>query len=110
MHTSFKIGGPADFFIILKSVQELKDIQNFVKEYNIPFFIIGNGSNLLVRDKGIRGIVAKLDFNKLQILDDGVVTVSSDYPVSKLARKCAKASLSGTEFLARNSRNYWWSN
>jgi UDP-N-acetylmuramate dehydrogenase len=99
LHTSFKIGGPADFFIILNSLQELKEIQRFSKENNIPFLIVGNGSNLLVRDKGIRGIVAKLEFNKLEIVEEKVV-ISSDYPVSKLSRKCAKAGLSGIEFLA----------
>jgi UDP-N-acetylmuramate dehydrogenase len=101
MHTSFRIGGPADFFITLTSIQELKKVLIFVRNNNIPFLIVGNGSNLLVRDKGIRGIVAKLNFNNLEIdKDKEIVKVSSDYPVSKLARKCAKAGLSGIEFLA----------
>ena len=65
-HTSFKIGGPADFFVILKNIDELKKIKTFSLKNNIPFFIIGNGSNILVRDNGIRGIVAKLDFKKLE--------------------------------------------
>lgn len=100
-HTSFKIGGPADFFIILKNIEELKKVKKFSIENNIPFYIIGNGSNLLVKDKGIRGIVAKLDFNKLEIDEkNGIVVTSSDYPVSKLARKCAKFGLSKIEFLA----------
>lgn len=90
-HTSFRIGGPADFFVILKDLEQLKKVKSFAIKNNIPFFIIGNGSNLLIRDNGIRGIVAKLDFNKLEINEDnGKVVVSSDYPVSKLARKCAK--------------------
>ena len=93
-HTSFKIGGPADFFVILKNLEQLKKVKSFAIKNNIPFFIIGNGSNLLIRDNGIRGIVAKLDFNKLEINEDtGKVVVSSDYPVSKLARKCAKLRL-----------------
>jgi UDP-N-acetylmuramate dehydrogenase len=100
-HTSFKIGGPADFFIILNTIEELKKVKDFVKKNNIPFLIVGNGSNLLVRDKGIRGIVAKLKFDKLNIdKENEKVIVSSDYAVSKLSRKCAKAELSGIEFLA----------
>lgn len=100
-HTSFKIGGPADYFIILKTIEELVQVQKFVKANDIPFLIVGNGSNLLVRDKGIRGIVAKIDFNKIEIDEKNeYVIVSSDYPVSKLARKCAKLGLSGIEFLA----------
>ena len=100
-HTSFKIGGPADFFIIIKNIKELKEVKKFALENNIPFYIVGNGSNLLVKDNGIRGIVVKLDFNKLEIDgDSGKVVVSGDYPVSKLARKCAKLGLSNMEFLA----------
>ena len=100
-HTSFKIGGPADFFVIFKNVEEIKKIKKFSIENNIPFYIIGNGSNLLVKDNGIRGIVGKIDFNKIEIDEkNGRVVVSSDYPVSKLARKCAKLGLSKMEFLA----------
>ena len=99
-HTSFKIGGPADFFVMLKDVEELKNVKNLARKNEIPFFVIGNGTNLLVRDKGIRGIVAKLDFQKLEIDEkSGKVVVSGDYPVSKLARKCAKLGLSKMEFL-----------
>jgi UDP-N-acetylmuramate dehydrogenase len=98
-HTSFKIGGPADFFITLKTIDELKQVRKLTCTENIPFLVIGNGSNLLVRDKGIRGIVAKLDFDNLEILKNKI-KVSADYAVSKLARICAKQKLSGIEFLA----------
>lgn len=100
-HTSFKIGGPADFFVTLKNVEEVKRVKKFSIENNIPFYIVGNGSNLLVKDNGIRGIVGKIDFDKIEIDEEnGKVIVSSDYPVSKLARKCAKYDLSKMEFLA----------
>lgn len=99
-HTSFKIGGPADFFVKFKNIDELKKVKSFAISNNIPFYIIGNGSNLLVRDKGIRGIVGKIEFDKIKIDEKtGKVIVSSDYPVSKLARKCAKLGLSKMEFL-----------
>ena len=101
MHTSFKIGGPADFFVKLKNIEQLKKVKIYASENSIPFTIIGNGSNLLVKDNGIRGIVAKLDFDLLEIDEDtGVVKASGDYPVSKLARKCAGKGLSKMEFLA----------
>lgn len=100
-HTSFKIGGPADFFVKLKSIEQLKSVKNLADKENIPFTIIGNGTNLLVKDNGIRGIVIKLDFDKLEI-DKKTKTaiVSADFPVSKFARKCAKSGLSKIEFLA----------
>ena len=55
-HTAFKIGGPADTFIKVDSIEDLKEILKLSKDNNIPINIIGNGSNLLVTDKGIRGI------------------------------------------------------
>lgn len=70
MHTSFRIGGLADFFVEIKTLEELKKIKKLALDNHIPFYIIGNGSNLLIRDNGIRGIVAKLNFNKLEINKD----------------------------------------
>lgn len=69
-HTSFKIGGPADYFIRIKKIEELQKVKEIALNSKTPFYVIGNGSNLLVRDKGIRGIVAKLDFNKLEINEE----------------------------------------
>ena len=110
-HTSFKIGGPADFFVKLKNIEQLKSVKEIALKNNIPFVIVGNGSNLLVRDKGIRGIVGKLDFEQLEINQEtGKVIASADYPVSKLARECAQKGLSKMEFLAGIPRNFRWSN
>ena len=58
-HTSFKIGGPAEVYIVVKTIQELQKINDIAKKNNIPIYIIGNGSNILVTDKGIKGIVIK---------------------------------------------------
>ena len=98
-HTSFKIGGIADYFITIRNITDLKKIQKFAIKKNIPFVVIGNGTNLLVLDKGIRGIVVKLNFDKIEIKKN-IVNVSADVSVSKLARICAEKSLSGIEFLA----------
>ena len=101
LHTSFKIGGPADFFVKLKNIEQLKNVKKIAIENSIPFVIVGNGTNLLVKDKGIRGIVAKLDFNKIEIdSNSGIIKVSGDYSVSKLSRRCAENSLAGAEFLS----------
>ena len=59
-HTSFKIGGPADRFVEVKTVSELQAVLNAVCDENVPYFILGNGSNLLVPDEGLRGAVLTL--------------------------------------------------
>lgn len=69
-HTSFKVGGPAEVFIKVENEQELQEIQAFANNEKIPIVIIGNGSNILVTDKGVRGIVAKIDIKKLEIQDN----------------------------------------
>lgn len=102
-HTTFKIGGPADYFIKVKNLDILKKLLKFTNERNIPLYIIGNGSNLLVLDKGVRGIVAKLDFRKTEIKEKdnyGLVTVSADITGPTLSRKVAKHGLKGLEFLS----------
>ena len=70
-HTSFKVGGKADILIKVKSLDELKNILKYVKEKDIPLTIIGNGSNLLVKDNGIRGITIKLEFNEIELQEKG---------------------------------------
>ena len=66
-HTSFKIGGPAECLIKIQNVEELKEILKIAQENKIPLTIIGNGSNILVRDEGIDGIVLKIEIQKLEI-------------------------------------------
>lgn len=107
-HTSFKIGGKADYFVIVRDIETLKKLQEITKQNNIPLFILGNGSNILVLDEGIKGVVAKLKFDKIDIKKEKV-TVSSDVLDTKLARICADKGLSGLEFLCGIPRNYWGS-
>ena len=66
-HTTFKIGGPAECFILIDNEADLKEVLNFTKKTNIPVTIIGNGSNILVLDEGIEGITLKIDIQKLEI-------------------------------------------
>ena len=66
-HTSFKVGGKADIWIRIKTIEQLKYIIRFTKEKEIPLTVIGNGSNVLVKDKGIRGITITLDFTDIDI-------------------------------------------
>ena len=85
-HTTFRIGGSADIFLKITKQEEIKQVLNITKTHNIPFFIMGNGSNLLVKDKGIRGIVAKMCINDYEFIDDTTIKVCSGMLNAKLAR------------------------
>ncbi len=103
-HTSFKIGGTADVFVKADSVETLKSVLNFAKANDIDVTIIGNGSNLLVKDNGIRGIVIKLDFKDIKIekIDDkhARVIAEAGATLGMLAQKLVKENISGFEFAA----------
>ena len=100
-HTSFKIGGPAECFIKIKTIEQLKDILKYAQKENIPLTIIGNGSNLLVSDDGIKGIVFKIEIEKIcQDIENGIIllTVGSGIKLGALAQKCLKEEVAGFEF------------
>lgn len=102
-HTSFKIGGPAEFFIKVNSIEELKNILEFCKINKVFLTVIGNGSNLLVTDKGIKGIVIKLELKKIEIknLEEKIeITVDSGVQLGLLAQKLLKEEISGFEELS----------
>ena len=69
-HTTFKIGGPAECFIKIKTKEELKEILVFARENKIPITILGNGSNILVLDGGIKGITLTIQIEYLDIKQD----------------------------------------
>ena len=103
-HTSLKIGGPAEFFVKVNSVQELKKLLQFCKTNEVPLTIVGNGSNLLVLDKGIKGIVIKIELKQIQIenINEGKVEVIVDngVQIGLLAQKLLKEEISGFEELS----------
>lgn len=68
-HTSFKIGGNAEFFVKVKTIEEIRYVLNLCKENNIDLTIVGNGSNLLVKDNGIDGIALKIEIDHIEIDD-----------------------------------------
>ena len=72
-HISFKVGGKTDFFITIENIDELIYCLKLSKKYNINTFIIGNGTNLIVTDKGFRGAIIKLKFDKLELKDNVIV-------------------------------------
>lgn len=102
-HTSFKIGGPADVFIKVDNIEELKETLDLSKKNQIPLTIIGNGSNILVTDKGIRGITAKLNLKDIEIKNENnkqIIKVEAGVPVGLLAQKLLKEEITGFEELS----------
>lgn len=97
-HTSFRIGGPADVFIEAR-IDNISDIISLCKLNDIPVTIVGNGSNILVGDKGIRGVVLSLGKEISDVTFNGnVVTVQAGKLLSILAKEAYENSLSGLEF------------
>lgn len=100
-HTSFKIGGNADIMIIIKKEEQLKTVLKIAEKYNLPLTILGNGTNLLVKDNGIRGVVLKIDLNEIEIQkSDNTATVSLGSGVKNafLAQILLKQEIAGFEF------------
>ncbi len=98
-HTSFRIGGPADIMVLPDSEEEIIHALKVCKDTSVPFFIMGNGSNLLVRDKGIRGVVIKISENYSKIKIDGTsINAQSGVLLSTLSRAAVRNSLKGLEF------------
>ena len=101
-HTNFKIGGNADVFVIAKNIEEIKCVIKFSKENNILLTILGNGSNVLVSDKGIRGIVLQVGTKEIKIEkhENALIEVDAGAMLGALAQILLKQSISGFEFAA----------
>lgn len=98
-YTSFKAGGKARFLIKANQIQDIKYAIKITKEQNIPFLVIGNGSNILFKDGLYNGIIIKVELNKLEINKDKA-TVSAGVKNAVLAQKLLENELSGFEFAA----------
>ena len=98
-HTSFRIGGPADVLAQPGNEAELAELLKRAADHAVPVTLVGNGSNLLVRDKGIRGLVIKLSnlFSSITVAGN-VLTFGSGISLAMASKKAASLSLSGLEF------------
>ena len=98
-HTTFKIGGAADILVTVKTVDELCCTVKACRESDIPYMILGNGSNLLVSDEGIEGAVIVLEgaFKEITV-DDRIITAGAGAKLSRLCTTALEHSLSGLEF------------
>lgn len=98
-HTTFRIGGPADFYLCPHSTKEVQQTVQICKEENLPYFILGNGSNLLVSDKGYRGVIIQLwkNFSDISV-KDCCITAKAGALLSKVAAEALEEGLTGMEF------------
>ena len=98
-HTTFKIGGPADYFLVPDKGEDVGRIIKICREAEIPYFILGNGSNLLVGDGGYRGAVIQIYKNMSSVTVEGTeITVQAGTLLSAVAAAAKNASLTGFEF------------
>ena len=99
-HTTFKIGGPADRFILLENSHALQTALKTLKETGIPYMVLGNGSNMLVPDEGLRGAVLSLqgEFKHMTLQEDRKIVCGSGATLAALCNFARVSSLSGLEF------------
>lgn len=98
-HTYFKIGGPAKILVKVNNVDEIKRLINLCRDENVQYYVIGNGTNILVPDEGLDAVIIKIaeDYNDYRIQGNKVY-VQAGMLLSTLSKKIAKASLTGFEF------------
>lgn len=98
-HTTFKVGGPADLYVIPRSEEELVYAIEVCKSENVPYYVIGNGSNLLVTDKGFRGVIIEVYRQMSDITVEGnFITAYAGALLSKIANTALEHGLTGLEF------------
>ncbi len=98
-HTTFRIGGPADYFLLPSSSEEVKGILEICKEESLQYFILGNGSNLLVSDEGYRGVIIQLYRNYGGLTVEGTeIRAGAGVLLSQIAAAARNESLTGFEF------------
>lgn len=98
-HTTFRIGGPADLFAVPDTMEKAAAIVRICRENQYPFYVLGNGSNLLVSDEGYRGLILQLYRNFSEITVEGEeITVQAGAMLSVIAKKALAHSLTGFEF------------
>jgi len=98
-HTTFRIGGNADYFVLPKTIEEVKAVMKLCQETDMPYYILGNGSNLLVGDKGYRGLIIQIykEMNGIKV-EDNIIKAQAGALLSKIGASALEASLAGFEF------------
>lgn len=100
-HTTFRIGGPADYFVMPSDVTDVKAVIELCEQEKVPYYVVGNGSNLLVGDKGFRGVIIQIAGNMNQLQADGeVIAAQAGCSLAQIAGKALDEELAGFEFAA----------
>ena len=101
-HTTFKIGGPCSILVKISEIQQLQQLLPYLAKEKIPYFFLGNGSNLLVSDKGYEGVILTYDQTFLDdvVIEGDKVSAHAAVLLSKVAKKALDNSLTGFEFAA----------
>ena len=100
-HTSFKIGGQAECYIKINKIEELLELLEISRKHQIPLTIIGNGTNILVKDNGIKGIVAKINIKNIEICEENsIVTAGAGNTLAEIAQILKQNELTGFEELS----------
>ena len=98
-HTTFRVGGPADWFVTPKEDEQVREIINVLRKEKIPYYVVGNGSNLLVGDKGYRGVIIQLYKRMSQIqVTENTVYAQAGALLSRIAAEVLTHGLAGLEF------------
>ncbi len=99
-HTTFRIGGPAKFYLITEKEEEVWEAIQFAEEKQLPYYLLGRGSNVLFSDAGYEGVVIEIGkgLESIEIKRDGTVTAQAGISLSTMAAKLAQADLAGFEF------------
>lgn len=100
-HTTFRIGGMADYFVLPETIEEIQKTIMLCKTWEMPYYILGNGSNLLVGDNGYRGVIIQLykNMNEMTVTDT-IIVVQAGVLLSQVANLALENSLAGLEFAA----------
>ncbi|MEK7596304.1 MAG: UDP-N-acetylmuramate dehydrogenase [Patescibacteria group bacterium] len=96
-HSTFKIGGPAKYFTVVESKKELIEAIDFAEKRNLPFFVLGEGSNILYRDKGYNGLAVKIRIQHIKAQNSEIIA-GAGLPFSKLIMESVGAGLTGLEW------------
>lgn len=100
-HTTFRVGGPADCMVIIQNAQQLQSVLKYLHKIELPYYVMGNGSNLLVGDKGYRGVIIKLEdgMSEVTVVGNRVIA-QAGASLAKVARVAMENGLTGFEFAA----------